>query len=409
MRIAYVLGTFPSISETFILREILALRESGVDIEIFSLHRPDAGTTHEDARPLVDDVCYRPSVFSMASMSSQIYFLLRHPWRYFKCAAAVKLMYLARPVLLLKAMRDFFAAAFFAREAARRGVDHVHAHFAFIPADVAMVMAGLIGRQFSISAHAWDIYTQGRSVLLGKVRRASFVATCTQHGEAHLRKLFPELPADRIVTVRHGILPEKFRPRDSTTPMVLAVGRLEEKKGFRYLVEACGLLTKRGTTVHCSIVGNGPEASALRNTISSHALEDVVTLVGQLTQDEIMALYGKASVFVLPSVVASSGDRDGLANVIIEAMAMEIPVISTTASAASEAIDDGVNGFVIPPGDSAALADRIGELLHDEELRNKMGERGRERAMDRFDISRNVAELAALFQLNVRKSGQTTV
>jgi glycosyltransferase involved in cell wall biosynthesis len=190
--------------------------------------------------------------------------------------------------------------------------------------------------------------------------------------------------------------------------MVLAVGRLEEKKGFRYLVEACGLLTKRGTTVHCSIVGNGPEASALRNTISSHALEDVVTLVGQLTQDEIMELYRKASVFVLPSVVASSGDRDGLANVIIEAMAMEIPVISTTASAASEAIDDGANGFVIPPGDSAALADRIDELLRDEALREKMGTKGREQVIDRFDISANAAVLAELFQAVAEGPGHTT-
>ena len=190
--------------------------------------------------------------------------------------------------------------------------------------------------------------------------------------------------------------------------MILAAGRLEEKKGLRYLVEACGMLRERGVDIRCSIAGDGPARGELCSAISLNHLQDVVTLTGELTQDEMMDLYGRTSVFVLPSIVGASGDRDGLANVILEAMAMKIPVISTTASAASEAIGDGVSGFIIPSGDSGALADRLEELSRDSELRARMGEEGRSIVIERFDITVNVARLAALFEASIEKADHGT-
>lgn len=397
MKIAYVLATFPSLTETFILREILALREKGLDIVIFSLRRPASARIHPEARPLLEAVHYRPSLFAPKVMLSQFCFFLRMPCQYLRLFLTIVFSSMSSPVVLLKILRNFPGAVYFAREAKRMNISHIHAHFAFVPADVAMIMAGLLNINFSFSAHAWDIYTQKKKLLAGKMKKADFIVTCTDHGRNYLRKLFPLIPEEKIVMIHHGLAPDKFKPGKAVQPIILGVGRLEEKKGFSYLVEACRILKERDAAFQCIIIGDGSQENLLRAGIREYGLDDRVFLKGMLAQNELMDLYKGAAVFALPAIVTSTGDMDGLPNVILEALAMKIPVISTLVSAIPEIIEDGVNGFLVPSGNPNTLAEKIEELLSDKSLRERMGEKGRVRVSEEFDISKNIEKLVRLF------------
>ena len=255
MRIAYVLATFPSLSETFILREILALRDKGFEVEIFALRRPLSSAREPDVGDLARFVHYRPRLFSREFAASKTFFMLRSPLKVLRVLGRILFNGWPNPIGLLKTLRNVPAALCFARAVKRLGVKHIHAHFAFVPADVAMIMAELLDLQFTVSAHAWDIYAQNRKAIMGRIKYAATVINCTEHGKRHLREMFPELPDKKFVTIRHGIPIANLQPGDPETGLILAVGRLTEKKGFRYLIEACRLCNERGTRFECQIVG----------------------------------------------------------------------------------------------------------------------------------------------------------
>jgi glycosyltransferase involved in cell wall biosynthesis len=278
----------------------------------------------------------------------------------------------------------------------------VHAHFAYIPADVGMTMASLIGTGFSLSVHAWDIYTQPAASLARRAAAADFTVACTQHGYSTLARALPGEAAHRLFLIRHGLPLDKFVPSGEREPLVLGVGRLEPKKGFSHLVRACKVLKERGLVFHCRIAGAGSQERTLGQMVESLDLSRSVTLAGELTQEELLPLYARASVLAAPSVETADGDRDGVPNVALEALAMGVPVVGTTGSALPEVVADGVNGFIVPAGNPVALADRIAALLHDAGLRREMGERGRQ-DMDRdFNVSKSSASLAGLFRTQAR-------
>ena len=393
MKIAYVLSTFPCISETFILREIVALEKAGIRVIIFALRSSSPGDSDE-ATSLMRDAIYRPPPFSSELLKDELFFLRRRPLRYLQLLFQAIWRNILTPIPLLKALRNFPVAAHFARVAERMGADHIHGHFAFVPADIAAVMAALLNKPFSVSAHAWDIYTQPKRRLRRRLANASFVTTCTGRACDYLAGL---LPQGRVTAVYHGLALNRFVPSPASAPVLLSVGRLVEKKGFAHLVEACGILAERNRPFSCVIAGDGPQRQLLERMIAERELDDQVSLAGAVSGDALMDLYRKASVFALPSVVAPHGDVDGLPNAILEAMAMEIPVVSTDAAAADEAITDGENGFIVPAGNPEMLADRIETLLKDGTLREKMGSNGRKTVSDLFDVDTNIKQLIKLF------------
>ena len=407
MKIAYVLGTFPAISETFILREILALRERGIEVTIFALGRETGSAkVHQAAAPLLPDVLRRPSLLAGETLGCQFHFFSKAPLTYLGLVFGAACGWGLRPGCVLRVWRNLMIAAVFACEAQRRHITRVHAHFAFMPAAVAELMAYLLGGSFSVSVHAQDIYTQTDQALTARLAEATFVAVCTEVGRDHLRQHCPELFPDKILLVRHGLTPRDFVPGKAQGSMILGVGRLEPKKGFACLLDACLLLAERGIAFTCQIAGDGPQRAALQACISEHPrLRDRVRLTGVLTQEELQKLYASASVFVLPSAVTPDGDRDGLPNAVLEAMAMELPVISTWASASTEVIRNGMTGFLVAPGDTAALADRIQELLGDASLRERLGQAGRDLVCAEFDIARNIEPLRQRFTAGTQTSG----
>ena len=397
MKVAYVVAEFPSLTETFILRELSALASLGTDLSVFALRHPSSGPYHPDARPFLKRSFYPPRLLGTRTPTLVWRALQRHPARCFVLFRH-SLHCWAGPAAFLKSLRHFFTALHFAEECRRLGVEHVHAHFAHITSDVARVIAELCDLSWSASVHAWDIYAQRPGVARSRLAGAAFVVSCTDHGRRLVQEWFAE-GTTSVVLIRHGLPLDSFEPGgECRLPLVVAVGRLVPKKGYDQLIEACSILNRRNVKFRCAIVGDGSLRTALQSQIHRLGLGGVVHLEGPRLQDAVRSLLASATVFVAPSVVADDGDRDGLPNSVLEALALETPVIVTHASAATEVVRDGWNGFVVPPGNPEALAGKIETVLRDPALRARMGRAGREAVAREFDASRTGRQLLELFQ-----------
>jgi glycosyltransferase involved in cell wall biosynthesis len=252
----------------------------------------------------------------------------------------------------------------------------------------------LLDIPYSFTAHANDIYVNP-VMLSEKMAGAKFVATCTGYNESHLAAL-ANGSSDKIKRIYHGLDTshyEKEAREGSPKPIVLAVGQLKEKKGFIYMLKACQTLRAQGHEFECHIVGEGPQRAMLRTEIRRLGLEEIVYLLGALPHEDVIDAYKEATMFVLPAVVSQDGDRDCIPNVILEAQAMELPVVSTRHSGIPEVIQDGFNGLLVEPANESALAQAIAKLLEDSALGAEMGQRGRQIVTEKFDVDRNAKSL----------------
>jgi glycosyltransferase involved in cell wall biosynthesis len=294
-------------------------------------------------------------------------------------------------------------------ELVRRGpaVDHIHAHFVDRATTVALVVGRLLELPYSATAHANDIYV-APVLLAEKIAGASFIATCTRYNADHLASIVAPDSASKVVCIHHGLDPEAYQPRQESgfgVPMILSIAQLKPKKGLVDLVDACAELHARGYAFTCEIVGEGPLRDELQTRIDAHALGDVVELIGSLEHEAVMARLRRAAVFALPCVTAADGDRDGIPNVILEAMAMEVPVVSTRHSGIPEAVEDGQSGVLVAPHDPSAVANAIASLLDDPHQRRRLGERGRQIVLGSFDSDNNARRLLRRFTLEEVSGG----
>lgn len=397
--IGYLGRILPALSETFVVREIAALRRLGVEVKPFSLYPPDAYVVHPEAPDLAREVevLVRPShpLFWLAHIA----FALRFPGRYVLCFWRYVLGSGEPWRRRFRCLVHFTVAPFAALRLRRAGVAHLHAHFANAAASVAMMAAELAGVPFSFTAHAYDIFIDDL-LLPAKLSAAAFVATCSYFNVRYLREHYPEAAGATIEIVRYGVDPEAFAPRphpQGTSPVILAVGRLVEKKGFHVLLEACARLRASGVEVQCLIVGEGPEADRLGRVITELRLSDRVMLLGKLLPKDLLTYYRRADLLVMPSCM-SGNDRDGIPNVLIEAMAMEIPVVSTRVSGIPELVQDGETGLLVNPDDPAGLAEAIARLLHDRGLAHRLAKAGRELVIREFNIHNSAQKLLRLFE-----------
>lgn len=397
-RVMYIVDTYPSLTETFIVREIAGLREHGIAVELFALKRGCGGTTPggDEAAQMAESAHYPPPGASPAGIGMHLESLICHPLKYFRLLGSTLEFRIARLRSLPGSWCLFHRSLGLLRFAGNSGPIHLHAQFAFVPAAVAARVAALAGTTHSVGAHAWDIYAQSPERVVKYLAGAAFVSCCTRKGVDRLKEILPETRHADIVLVRHGLcrLPAES-PRQAAPNLILGVGRLVRKKGFCDLIDACHILTMRGVKVNCLIIGDGPLFNPLNKMIAQLGLGDRVRLLGALPHESVVErLAGEAALFVMPSVVAANGDRDGLPNVILEAMAAALPVVSTTASSADEAVVDGKTGYLVPPGDAESLARRIQELLENPQMRREMGHAGRERIRHEFMQHATVLPLA---------------
>jgi glycosyltransferase involved in cell wall biosynthesis len=392
--VGYVVRKFPVLSETFILNEILALEAMGVKVQIFSLAPTRDPRFHEGVSRLKADVHYLPGPTEIKTLMRYARRqAARSPRRYRK--QLLKVIATRRPSLLWR----FLQASWVADRARRTGVRHLHAHFANRSATVAQQASKLLGIPFSFTAHAFDIYRDAdHDVIARKMADARFTATVSDYNVTFLKSLVNGHPA-RIELVRNGIDMTRFVPPRHYPDgpfRILTVARLVEKKGIPILVNACRILRDRGLDFRCDIIGKGAMRADLERMIRESNLSDRVKLLGPLPQQEIVRHYQHAHLLALPCIVGEDGNRDGLPVSIIEALACGVPVVSTPVTGIPEVVRDGINGLMVPEGDSEKLADAIQRVMLDHELLATLRSSARPSVLESFDQTRTASRLYEL-------------
>jgi glycosyltransferase involved in cell wall biosynthesis len=388
-RITYVIGTYPQLTTTFIDREISALIARGVDVRIVAMRRPPQPPS-DAQRALAERTEYVLPPSPLRLLASQLGWLLRRPGTYLH-AIAFLLSRRHEHGSRLRTVAHFLMGADVARRVRSRTGSQLHAHFADRAAIVAYVAGRLLGTGYSLTAHANDIYLRP-TMLPMKIGASRVTITCTQYNVEYLQGRLPGAVAAKVRRIYHGLELDRYVALERAAtdqPVIVSVGQLKEKKGLRYLVDAMALLRDRGIRARCRIIGEGPLREELEAQVKSVGLDGSVELLGALPHDAVLHHYAEAAVFTLPCVVASDGDRDGIPNAILEAMAAGIPVVSTPTSGIPEVVRDDDTGLLVPVADRTALADALERLVRDPELRERLGGSGRAFVVDAFDVRRN--------------------
>jgi glycosyltransferase involved in cell wall biosynthesis len=421
--VGYVLKAFGRTSETFITNEIHLLESLGLKLSLFSIKRLEAEQQHGVISRIESPLTYLPEASPVDEMNFPEWMLTTLPrfavshLRLFGQHPLIYLLTLVEALIFCFRYRssffrpkkvfikEFLQAGYIAQRVLRSGaIRHLHAHFCHGATTIAMFASCLSGIPFSFTAHAKDIYLgelNPGDLLMVKMRRAKFIVTCTEANRRHLESVgAPHAP---IHTIYHGLDASLFTPSERAgdqerEPLILAAGRMVEKKGFDYLLKACYLLRLQGRSFKCLIVGGADKHSEnLRWLIIGLQLEDVVSTQPSVTQEELKRIYERATVFALPCLITENGDRDGIPNVLVEAMAMKLPVVSTNISGIPELVQSGINGLLVPPKDEVKLADAIAALLDNPGLRHRLGEAARARILQSFDSRHNTVLLKELF------------
>jgi glycosyltransferase involved in cell wall biosynthesis len=403
-RVGYVVKRYPRFSETFVVREILAHERAGLDIEIFSM-RPTNDGYFQDliarVRGKVNYLCFPadgllPESLAAATLTGN------HFWKSVAEAGTVLPdIWTTLGEVREEDARYVYQALALACEVRRKRIDHLHAPFASDATTVARLAAKLAGIPYSFTARAKDIFHESvrPDDLKRKLRDASGVVTISEFHLDHLRQEYGPL-ADKVIHVYNGVELEEFpysEPRERP-PAILAVGRLVEKKGFGDLIDACAILAQQGCQFGCRIVGAGPLEADLRARIQRSGLADQVVLVGPRPQSEVIEEMQNAAALAMPCIIGEDGDRDGLPNVIQEALALGTPVVTTDVTGIPEVVRDGETGLQVPQNDPHALALAMERLLLDPSLRVRLARGARRLIEAEFDIRRNTERRRALFR-----------
>jgi glycosyltransferase involved in cell wall biosynthesis len=426
--IGYVLKGYPRLSELFIASEIHRLEQSGVRLRLFVITRPDEALRHALIDRIHAEPEYLPATTSVSGVALRRWLsehlpvfapalrraAVRHPLGLARAAvAAFGQAMRARPAFW-DPPRKVYAKEFLQAVAladcldAAPGVRHLHAHFCHGATTVTWLAAMIAGRSFSFTAHAKDIYTPSLNpagLLRRKLAAARFAVTCTEANRTFLQEHAGSTPIHRVY---HGLNAEfaalmhrelgGSAARQPALLRIVSVGRQVPKKGFDVLVDACAELARRGIPIDATIIGEpGDDTKALVDRIARRGLDGQVRVCGAMSQAALLREYRQATVFCLPCRVSDDGDRDGIPNVLVEAMASGLPVVTTAVSGIPELVEHEVNGLIVPPDDPVATAHALVRLYRDDPLARRLAAAGRAVVAERFDGDRLIGELCTLF------------
>ena len=401
LKVAYILHRFPHLTATYMMREMTWVKEQEIDIHIFSLLPPKRTPVHEQARALLPYTRYSPFL-SWDVIKAQLHFLGHRPGAYFQALVKTVWQTYREPALLLRALVIFPKGVYFARQMEELEIDHVHAHFVWLEGIVAGIVADLLGITFTIHPHAFGLFSRNQRDVRCELENASQIVTISDYHRAYIASLSRRIAPDDVEVVYIGIETDRFLPAvrqpGGSTIRILSVGSHVEKKGHEYLIDACALLAERGLDFECLIVGIGPLQEALQTRIDRHDLRDRVTLLGALEQARILELCQTSDVFALACVLAHNGDRDGMPIVLIEAMACELPVVTTPVTGIPELVSHGQTGVLVEERDASGLADALERLILDETMRKRIGKQARQAVLDGFQIQDSAVKLASIFR-----------
>ena len=408
-RIGYVVSIFPSHTETFVAREIEALKQRGIEVVVFAIKRPEVMPSESLSATDTLAACeYARPDRLVRHLLSNLGAMVVHPIRYFSALGAfVREGMGIAPRDFARLLYHFLWGVALSATVRRKGIKHLHGHFA--SASSAALAANLYsGIPFSFTGHAsGDLFVKPVMMPM-KVRQALMVVTESEYSRRYLDSITDFSHSSKLHRVYNGIdadEPSRFFPTEHASAQgqqspavlrLLSVGSLVGIKGHSTLIEVCRLLQQEGSSVRCKIVGNGPERAVLERRIREAGLTNVVELAGSLPIRYVYRAMRAADVFVLLSEIGVNGYRDGFPTVILEAMTMALPVVSTWVSGIPELVEDQVTGILVPERDALAASAAIRRLLQDPELRSRMGAAGKQRASRLFPLGESADQLARL-------------
>jgi len=399
---ACVVSRYPAVSHAFIVREVRALRQRGIDVHTFTIRRP----APEDLLSAVDREEHARTFAVLPPrplklIASHLRAFATHPLRYFATLGTA--LRLSTPGVRPRLWRLFYfgEAMLVWGECRRRGLRHLHAHFANVGSEVALLAARFGGPEWSWSfmMHgSTELFSETPHRLPEKIRRAQLVVCNSDFTRAQLMKLVERSEWDKLHVVRCGIDAGAFapsRPRSGGPLRVLTVGRLVPGKGHALLVEALYALRARGVEVEATFVGDGPERAGLESLARELMLHRHVRFAGAVGQDELPQWYAQADAFCLPTLA------EGLGVVLLEAMAAELPVVSTRVMGVPEVVEDEATGLLVSPGRVDELADALERLAASPDLCERLGRHGRMRVDTEFALDAATSRLIELFETTV--------
>lgn len=408
-KVAMIFSQFPCYDEVFILREMAAL-DRLLDLTIFSMKKSGKDpVSHSLGRSLLEKTIYSNFLLSSKVIAANLRSLFRSPSRYITTLFQLFQMNRGDMEFLLKTFALFPQAVFFASICRDRQIEAVHGQWATYPASTAFIISRLNQIPFSFTGHAHDIYVKTAG-LREKLNRAVYVITCTRDNKRYLSRLAPEIDIGKIKVIYHGLnigiyhvkaesgtpgnTQEELRESGEKSFNIISVGSLFECKGFEYLIEACRRLAEEDFNFHCRIVGGGYLEDPLREMVRNKKLDAYITFTGYQAQDEMADHYRWADFFILPAVLKIHW---GIPNVLLESLAVGVPVACTPLPSLPELIADPSCGFIIPEKDPRAIADLVKKVSREPELMAGYGRSGRRKIEENWDINITSLRIAELF------------
>ncbi len=397
LRIGYLVSKYPAVSHTFILREILALRERDVEIEVASINNPPS---RNDMTQLERDEAERTFYVKQAGVlgviRAAVWLTARRPLGLLRGLRIALILGGSNLARILLCLFYYAEAMIISRWLLSKSIDHLHVHFASQAATVALILNHIVPVDFSITVHGPDeFFDVPGFYLTEKIAASRFIACISFFAQSQLMKLTPGREWHKFDVARLGVDCDRFLPRPfRKSPAcfeILSVGRLVSAKGQRVLIEAVSQLIEDGRQIRLRFVGDGPDRKDLEDLVGQKALMSQIRFEGSINQDRIQEFYMAADIFALASFA------EGIPVVLMEAMAMEIPCVATSINGIPELIRDGVDGLLVAPSDIRGLAAALARLMDEAMLRESLGKAGRLRVQQCYEISKSADRLADIF------------
>lgn len=404
---AYVLLWFPQPSETFIFKEVVNLWNMGMPLKVFTLY----GEKTRNLSPEMASVSHRMERLGIPFIRTGLKDVLRW-WK--RNPPLTSELLRTVPVRRWNGFEKggenlwaFFCGFHLARRFEEEGIEHIHAPWANGPATAAWIASHLTGIPFSFTARAWDIYPPD-GALKEKLRDATFIRSETRANIAYL-SAYSGVSEDKIYLTYNGVPlnPSIEAPVSMKPPYrLLALGRFVGKKGYDFLLDACRILKESGVDFHLTLAGDGPRMSQLQYLAWKLGITDRVSFPGFIPYDLVPKLFSSTDIFLMPSIIHKSGDRDGIPTVLMEALVHRVPVIATDVSGIGELVENYVTGLLIPEKNPEAIADAVKEFIADRDSALRMAANGREKVLKQFNPEVNHKRVFELYEEHV--SGGTS-
>ncbi|HFD88187.1 MAG TPA: colanic acid biosynthesis glycosyltransferase WcaL [Gammaproteobacteria bacterium] len=397
--LAYIVSQYPMLSMIFIIREVVQLRARGFHIDVASINAADRSTeglTRDEANESALTYYVKPEG-AKGALQAHVDTLKENAGGYWRGLQLIFKLGGTDLKDIFYNLMYFTEALMVGRWMTKKGQTHLHAHLGAQSATVALYVKRVFGFGFSITVHGPDeFYDAPGQYLTQKVEASDFIVCISNFARSQLMKLSDYKHWHKLEVSRLGVDPEVFTPRPfEENPEVfeiICVGRLCSAKGQHILVDAIHQLIEQQRPVRLRIVGDGPDRPSLEQHVDALDLRRHIIFEGAVNQDRIRDLYSRAHAFSMPSFA------EGIPVVLMESMAMEIPCVTTRITGIPELIRDGIDGILVAPSSTEELSEALGRLMDDPELRRTLGENGRKRVVEHYDLAKNVERLGDIFQ-----------